>query len=363
MAHDHDNYASSNDKPVIEILTNVSATLKAKPRPHHPYHPGHPGRPGPGGFGRHPMHPHMNPPELDPDSKDVNVGKVETTQMIIHSKHLQAALNAVIGYYPGTDFIGERVSIDAPYRVLVHYRKELELYKVNQPIFHDEEYATTTAKHIDVLLAFLKTTFGPMIEAEESRWNATVPMATWDLFWLLLKPGEILYVKEDNHWNPCVISSLGPTHRDSDGRRAALIIAYWTIEYCNNRLQRCMGSVTVHPFSGEQAIQGLSVIPGQFFPGGAKAAAEKQIRLGREYWELSKAPAHKEYEGEAIDKDGNQGGKVSVPHPIEPRRHRNRLLTLTRSYRSKDVSSWTATATTVSATPPPAFVNLVRLRS
>ena len=285
------------------------------------------------------MPPHMNPAELDPDNKDFNVAKVETTQMIIHSKHLQAALNAVIGYYPGTDFIGERVSIDAPYRVLVHYRKELELYKVNQPIFHDEEYATTTAKHIDVLLGFLKATFGPQIEAEEHRWNASVPMATFDLFWLLLKPGEILYVKEDNHWNPCVISSLGPTHRDSDGKRAAIVIAYWTIEYCHNRLQRCMGSVTVHPFSGEQAIQGLTVIPAQFFPGGAKASAEKQIRLGREYWELAKAAAHKEYEGEAIDKDGNPGGKVSVAHPLEPRRQSETLADPTRSHRFKDVLS------------------------
>ncbi len=90
--------------------------------------------------------------------------KVETTEMIIHSKHLQAALNAVIGYYPGVDFMGERVAVEA-LSCSDPLPEGAELYKFNQPSCHDEEYATTTSKHIDILLSFLKATFGEKIEA------------------------------------------------------------------------------------------------------------------------------------------------------------------------------------------------------
>ncbi|KAH8899374.1 ATPase [Thozetella sp. PMI_491] len=282
-------------KPVIEILTRVTATLKRK----YPQGNAPAGNTG-----------YVSDSEVDEESKDVRIEKVETTEMVIHSKHLQAALNAVSGYYPGVDFIGERVTVEAPYKVLIHCRKELELYKINQPSCHGEEYTTTTSKHIDVLLTFLRSTYGPTIEAEENRWNLDVPLATFDLFWLFLKPGEIIYFKANNRWVPSIISWMGPSHHTGNGKKNAYVIHCWNLCYHQGRIRRRMHSVTLHPFSGEQAIQGLNVIPARFFPGGAKAAAEKQIRLGKEYWELSKLPSHKEYEGDAFEKGGNSIGII-----------------------------------------------------
>jgi len=226
-----------------------------------------------------------------------------TTNMIIHSKHLKNALSAIVGYYPGVDFMDGLVSIDAPYQVLVHHMKDLELFKTNQPKCHDDDYAATTAKHIDILISFLEETLGKEIKEEERRWANDTPTATFNYFWLLLKPGEVFYKQQFGDWRPFAISRVDLVHRDDD-KYSRYIVDYWNVEFADNRLQRVMESFEVFAFDGEQAIHTLPVIPARFFPGGAKAATEKQIRLGKAYWDLVKRPTYKEYDGILVGKDG-----------------------------------------------------------
>ncbi len=95
--------------------------------------------------------------------------QVERTEMVIHSPWLLAALNAVVGYYPGVDFAGEVGVVNAPYKVLVHHREELERYKTQQPACHDKEYREMVVKHVDVLLEYLRGAFGERLEAEARR--------------------------------------------------------------------------------------------------------------------------------------------------------------------------------------------------
>lgn len=230
------------------------------------------------------------------------------SHMIIHSKQLKNALSAVVSYYPGVDFLSSHVTITAPYHVLVHHYKELELYKVQQPRTHDKDYEETTIKHIDVLLSFLKTSVGAKIEAEKARWCGSTPKATFEYYWLLMKPGEVIYQKEDNHWTPYVVGSLW---ENSDGSRTTYNVNCWNIEFVEGRMQRIMKRIDIQAFYGEQAIHTLPVIPARFFPGGEKANAEKKIKLGKMYWELTKRPGYKEYDGVIVARDGMQGGNIS----------------------------------------------------
>ncbi|KAK1767179.1 P-loop containing nucleoside triphosphate hydrolase protein [Phialemonium atrogriseum] len=272
-------------KPVIEIVNTVSTVPPPPRRYHHD--------------------------EYYPDEDETYWQGGSATNMVIHSKHLRNALAAVVGYYPGVNFIGDRVSITAPYQVLVHHKKELELYKMNQPKTHDAECAATTAKHIDVLLSFLKTTLGDQIEEEERRWANSTPTATFDLLWLLMKPGEVVYKKEYGHWVPVVVSRVYPRRRDSHNIDDYLV-EYWNVQYLDGRIQRLMESLTIHHFNGEQSIPNLPVIPARFFPGGAKAAAEKQIGLGKIYWELAKRPEYKEYDGPMVGCEGDPTGHLTA---------------------------------------------------
>lgn len=127
--------------------------------------------------------------------------------MVVHSRHLRAALAAVVGYYPGFASLEQHPLIEAPFAVLVHHWKALEQYKHNQPDCHDAEYAATTSKHIDVLLAFLDEAYGGKVALESARWsNPLGPTATFDLFWLLLQPGEVVYYKDRGQLLPFVVS-------------------------------------------------------------------------------------------------------------------------------------------------------------
>ncbi|KLU88089.1 hypothetical protein MAPG_07076 [Magnaporthiopsis poae ATCC 64411] len=92
-----DNPKSAEDgkSPVIEILTKIKSSA-SRIYHHRPRGPGYP-----------PPPPVYSDEEYDSDSGSTS--KRGTTKMIIHSRLLKGALRAVVGYWPGVDFMAERV--------------------------------------------------------------------------------------------------------------------------------------------------------------------------------------------------------------------------------------------------------------
>ncbi|KAJ4414725.1 hypothetical protein N0V85_003022 [Neurospora sp. IMI 360204] len=271
----------------------------------------------------------------------------DRTEMVIHSDHLKAALSAVVSYY--REFSPEHGIIRAPYQVLVNHWKELELYKLNQSSCHDAEYADTTTKHIDVLLSFLKTTFSERFAAERLRQeDPRGPMATFDNFWTLLKPGTVIYRDRNGTLVPYIISLVrleGPYDAQGNGEGDnSYYLEFWNIQYSRGLLRRRMKSCIISAWRGERLINSLSVIPERFVTDAAKVAAEN-IKLGRLYWELAKQPSYMEYDGQVTNGNRASGreykmtGRVIVdcegwerfgdegvlPHFGRPRRNRDNL--------------------------------------
>ncbi|KAI1334078.1 P-loop containing nucleoside triphosphate hydrolase protein [Xylariaceae sp. FL0016] len=284
-------------KPVMEIVTVVStAVISTRPvRNSRQMHV----------RGRWAPSPVMSGREDDQNSK---LAQVKNTAMVIHSAYLLNALRAVVGYYPGTSFIGENARITAPYQVLYHHRDALERYKFAQPKSHDEEYRIVTTKHINILLDFLEKAHGDQIREEEGRHQSSVPAATFERLWMLLKPGEVVYAKYDHKWTPFVISTVidgSSTH--SEQPPGPHTIHCWNIAYASGKLYRSMYNFDIEPFSGEEAISNLPVIPAAFFTGGdgdmqpAEVNA-KQVALGKVAWQLSKGPSYMAYDGSLVDK-------------------------------------------------------------
>ncbi|KAM7209352.1 hypothetical protein V8F20_000402 [Naviculisporaceae sp. PSN 640] len=250
--------------------------------------------------------------------------QVEKTEMLIHSAELIAALSAVVGYYPNVDFSNpaEKVVVEAPYCVLVHHWRELEQYKLTQPACHGVEYSATTEKHIDILLSFLRRSFGGKLEAEWARWNNPQgATATFELFWMLLKPGEVVYVEKNGEMVPFVLSYVSPAEGSVGGGGRdgmdTILIDHWNVGYHKGYLRRNSETTYISPWAGEREISTLQVVPARFAgmggPGapGPKNVAEKHIRLGRTYWELAKGPAYKEYDGELLSRDSGRGGNMT----------------------------------------------------
>ncbi|KAF2969434.1 hypothetical protein GQX73_g4108 [Xylaria multiplex] len=229
--------------------------------------------------------------------------------MNIHSQHLIHALQAVISYYPRVNVQDSPVSIPAPYRLLYLHRVELARYRDNQPSAHSPEYAAITAHHIDVLLNFLAENMGETLAKEEALHNLDNPSATFDLFWLLLKPGEIIYGKRYGLWTPYVISAV---RAGSSSTFDSYKVDCWFLESNGVVVKRYMETFRVQPWTGEQPINSLPVIPEAFWvedkaAQGGKTMREKCIEEGRLYWELLKKPTYMEYDGLLVNPSSGNG--------------------------------------------------------
>ncbi|TPX17193.1 uncharacterized protein E0L32_003311 [Thyridium curvatum] len=288
----------SNEKPVLEIRTKVSAYVKRPTRGPRPVH-------------NMDYYSEDSCSDSEDEQDELNIAKEEKTEMIIHSAHLKHALNAVVAYYPGVEFADGR--IEAPYKILIHHRQALAAYAYNQPVSHSQAYKETTTEHINVLLAFLEEMFGEKIRQEEQLHKNHTPTATFQWLWYILKPGEVVYHKDHDEWVPFVISSVSPVLVGNDRRLESFSVACWNIEFQSNKLRREMKSFSVRNFPGERAIQTLPIVPAAFFPEdleqqGGLTMKEKQVQLGKLYWELVQKPAYKEYDGQLVDQDGGATG-------------------------------------------------------
>lgn len=232
--------------------------------------------------------------EIEAALSKLNVQRVDTKRMIIHSPYLQDAINAVDNSTVSPPQLKE------PYARLFHMRDDLARFRDNQPACHSEAQRATTAKHIDVLLNYLQTLLGAQCRAEERRYKQDPPMATSDLAWLLYKPHEVAYAKRPARqlgappqWRAFIIKSV-----DTDNMK--MRVNCWRLVYNNGMLKREPTVFTINSFTGEQAIQELPLVPERFFPQnlaaqGGLSMANWQIKLGRQFWDLLQGPAYKEY--------------------------------------------------------------------
>lgn len=301
---DDDVYGEDIERPVLEILTKVY-TNDASPPPRNRRYP-------PGGQEDRPITAAFEGVDYRYDGyaseeEDAAANSTVAAQpvMLIHSKHLINALKVVVKYYPYFNMNGETPSINSPYRVLYHHREELAAYRDSQPSAHSAEDVETTTKHIDVLLEFLEANMGTDLRREEERRTLATPKATYDLFWLLLKPGSVVYAKRYDIWSPFVISSVAtgdPFSKVSESYR----VNCWFLESNGAKVTRHMECFVVRPWLGEQAISSLSVIPEAFWVENLSAQDGKPMRLyqadlGRMYWELLQRPTYMEHDGRLVN--------------------------------------------------------------
>lgn len=310
--HDHaEPKDAPQDRPVIEIHTEIYTggrrPQKRMPRREGRYH-------------SRPDRAYRYESSSDSDQSEHGVAPVDHGEpsMLIWSSHLKNALSSVITYYPFHFKVDDDpLNITSPYYVLYHHRKELELYRDSQPASHSPEYAATTAEHIDILLNFLEENSAPEIRKEEERHKLDFPMATYDYFWLLLKPGQVIYAKRYDIWTPYVIAQVNKWQNAYHSRERYNIHA-WLLESNGKNIERSMDFFTVAPWLGEQAISSLPVVPASFWKDdmdkqGGVSMQDKCIAEGKFYWELLQGPKYLEYNGLLVNRARSGRRDVSGP--------------------------------------------------
>lgn len=213
------------------------------------------------------------------DSEPPPVHGAPVTSMKINSLAIINALKSVIEYYPGQSFTDEEVLIRKPYDVLVHHENELtdlrQRYAPGAKLSEEEKCERTvdTYEHLGILGAYLQDTLGDSVQAERQRHARGV--CTFEMLWLLLKPGIDVYHDErkSGNFNGYVVHSTLPRVG-----MEAFVVHMWLLEFNGEYLGRRIFTSEQRPFDGERDIRELDAFPCEFLENDPKEKKFEQHR-------------------------------------------------------------------------------------
>jgi hypothetical protein len=211
----------------------------------------------------------------------------------IHSPSVINALQSVVNYYPRHPVIGDPIDIYEPYPILVHHQAELEAFRERfspEALQKDDEETKDcvlkdTYEHLGYLLDFLNDCHGNKITLEKERWVQPVPKVSFDLLWLLLKPGTDVYCDSDNLGSrePYIVSHVYIAIYNK--AVFEYTVRVWQLsgdEYYIHPKER---EFTIRRFDGERAIHKLDVFPCEYLPNHAERKAAL-IERGKLFFKL-----------------------------------------------------------------------------
>lgn len=231
-----------------------------------------------------------NKPARD-DVEDAEIGtddfdekSMEEKELIIHSEPIIKALRAIVDYYPGQSLLGNTISIKEPFSILVHFRKELQEYRES---CDDAE----TYHHIGVLQKYLEDNLGEKILEEDERYKRPTPVATFEMLWMLYKPGMDVYANIDDQRGGLVVQSCLPTADATKaikmGQLSPLKIMMWSMDFDGRHLGRRPHEVIIVPFEGEREITSLKVIPAHYLDADPELSPRKALEdRGEKYYKM-----------------------------------------------------------------------------
>ncbi|KAF2101245.1 P-loop containing nucleoside triphosphate hydrolase protein [Rhizodiscina lignyota] len=227
--------------------------------------------------------------------------QITKIQLYIRSQPLLNALRSVVTYssdeHSGEDL--EEGLFDYPYQLLYHYKDELEVYGNCGNCNHTPERNRETKEHIAHLISFLYSQTSVNLAEVEKNWNDPVPVVNFKDLWLLYKPGQDMYVKEDGGMNAYVLDTVGgpvPTASGEMDSTNNCFLDLWNIDFDGDTLGRSAKSARVGFFEGPREITSLSLYPRKFHKK-PDDMAQTLIDRGKRFFELSKGPCLQEYSG------------------------------------------------------------------
>jgi len=254
---------------------------------------------------------------------DFDVDVIQNPQILIHSEHIRKVLREIVDYYPSQNLNGKTVVVNWPYRVLVHYFDELK--ETAQKLSADaavavdlEEKAQRAAKAHDLatLLSYITPFYSQELEAEAARHRQSPSVATYDMLWLLYKPGTAVYTKMGGKYRAFIVLSISERKKtDKDltpywyrrrkpDKLDKWCITVWYLALDGKRLYRRKRELFVEEFYGEREVTSLSVVASEVWDKLDGGAVRKELEdRGRAYYSVLRTqPSHWAYEGIAISK-------------------------------------------------------------
>ncbi|KAK4230041.1 hypothetical protein QBC38DRAFT_507749 [Podospora fimiseda] len=210
--------------------------------------------------------------------------RVDRISLKIFSQSIIQALRDIVPYYPGFNLNRGTVESNAPYCPLVHHLDGLREY--TPPLQDDSD---TTKKHIGLLLDYIGSIYGNLINEETERHKRG--FCTYRMFWIALKPGTTVYIRSSSGRISAHVVRFVEVDRDildqtPDGD-ARIKVFLWHLNLSGRKVERRMTSVNVDSFDGEVEIKQLNIFPASFLDSSdGQVTRDKLIQQGKKWYRL-----------------------------------------------------------------------------
>lgn len=168
----------------------------------------------------------------------------------MNSQHLKDILKDTISHFPGVSFQTKDITIDAPYRVLFHYKDELE--KAGDDLKDDEAIS-----HLNLLLDFIDEHFKETIEESDNLKEQG--LVSYEYLWTIFRPGMTIYAPVYGQPRAFTLNSYGYSC-DPPGLQLSMDFVDFDGEDLGTRTITRL----VPAFAGAVAINELSAYPIQY---------------------------------------------------------------------------------------------------
>lgn len=186
----------------------------------------------------------------------------------IHSRSIINALQSVVNYYPYRAVVGDPVEIYEPFAILVHHWEELKAFRENfNPNKVGEDTSSCvlndTYEDLGYLLDFLDAEAGERVRTERERWAQSTPKVSFEMLWLLLKPGTDVYYSNSDGTRSAAVVSYVAVLGDTEQERK-YCIKFWQMQGVGFNMQPYEYSRTYLRFHGEKPISDLHIFPTEY---------------------------------------------------------------------------------------------------
>nr|POE82249.1 atpase family aaa domain-containing protein 3b [Quercus suber] len=226
-----------------------------------------------------------------------NPDVIQKVSLQINSQHLKDILKETIKGFPGASFETQEITIDAPYRVLFHYRRELEA--AGEDLADDSE----AAEHLALLLRFIADEFRETIE--ETRNLNDQGLISYQYLWTLFRPGTIIFGSMDGQPRAFRLKDYAYSCDP-----AGLFVENDYVDFDGAAMGYRASKRLLPKFSGTKRICDLSAYPINWHPD-AEDIKQQLVARGRRFEALASMGFYR-YSGIAIDRSAYEQSKFHV---------------------------------------------------
>lgn len=236
---------------------------------------------------------------------------VKSVTITIKSVAVVKAIAKVSRYYPSVNLESDSLKCEEPFTIIGHNIRELEALSTDLEDKGTLKSDELTSAHLRLLLEFIKEKiYHNGIEEEEARHSRG--SCTFQMLWLLFKPGTTVYMDCNGRFAAYVVQSV---ECDESVLRDPMlsspyIINMWNLDFDGRYVGRLSTSITIAYFEGEREITSLKVFPSQFMDknDGGKLRRSMEDRGKRWYQFLRGAQVY--HSGELCNAKRQVGCKI-----------------------------------------------------